>query len=201
MCKVLGLTGSIATGKSTVSLMFDDFCIPVIDADKIAREVVHPGEKAYEKIIHHFGVHILREDKTINRKLLGEIIFADNQKRERLNHIVHPAVRQKMVERRDTYLQADAPCVVLDIPLLFENNLTELVDKTIVVYVDENTQLQRLMNRDGYSEAEAKQRIAAQMPITDKVKRADGVIDNTGSKFHTFQQLEELLQSWNILPR
>ncbi|WP_077703302.1 dephospho-CoA kinase [Virgibacillus dokdonensis] len=200
MSVIIGLTGSIATGKSTISLMFDDFRIPVIDADKLAREVVKPGERAYEEIIRHFGLEILRKDKTLNRELLGEIIFADEQKREQLNHIVHPAVREKMVEKRDAYLQSGYTCVVLDIPLLFENNLTSLVDKTIVVYVDEATQLQRLMERDDYSEAEAKQRIKAQMSITEKVKKADGVIDNTGSKLESFEQLEKLLLAWNILP-
>src|SRR5699024_5391570 len=173
MTRVLGLTGSIASGKSTVSLMFDDFNIPVIDADKISREVVIPGEKAYGQIIDTFGETILREDKTIDRKKLGAIVFEDGDKRKTLNGIVHPAVREKMLERRDAYAASGEKCVVLDIPLLFESKLTHFVDKTIVVYVDEHVQLERLMERDGYSEKEAYQRINAQMPMKEKAELAD----------------------------
>jgi len=199
MTRVLGLTGSIASGKSTVSLMFDDFNIPVIDADKISREVVIPGEKAYGQIIDTFGETILREDKTIDRKKLGAIVFEDGDKRKTLNGIVHPAVREKMLERRDAYAASGEKCVVLDIPLLFESKLTHFVDKTIVVYVDEHVQLERLMDRDGYSEKEAYQRINAQMPMKEKAELADAVIDNNGSKHDSYQQLESLLREWDVL--
>lgn len=199
MSMIIGLTGSIATGKSTVSLMFDDFNIPVIDADKVAREVVKPGELAYKQIVDQFGQQILRADKTLNRQMLGEIVFADEAKRDQLNKIVHPAVREKMIEKRDAYLQAKAPCVVLDIPLLYENNLTHLVDKTIVVYADEDVQLQRLMERNEYTEQEAIQRIQAQIPVKEKAKKADAVIDNNGSKYKTYKQLEKILKSWGVI--
>lgn len=199
MSIIIGLTGSIATGKSTVSLMFDDFNIPIIDADKVAREVVKPGELAYKQIVDQFGHQILRADKTLNREMLGEIVFADKVKRDQLNKIVHPAVREKMIEKRDAYLQAKAPCVVLDIPLLYENNLTYLVDKTIVVYADEDVQLRRLMERNEYTEEEAIQRIQAQMPVKEKAKKADAVIDNNGSKYKTYKQLEKILMSWGVI--
>ncbi|WP_087971883.1 dephospho-CoA kinase [Oceanobacillus rekensis] len=194
----IGLTGSIASGKSTVSLMFDDFNIPVVDADKIAREVVEPGKQAYEKIVEAFGESILRADSTLDRPALGAIIFADKPKRELLNSIVHPAVRENMLLQRDEHLKSGAKCVVLDIPLLFESKLTDFVDRTIVVFVDESVQLSRLMKRDNYSEEEAIQRIQSQMPLRDKVKLADAVIDNNGSKSNSYEQLEKLLIEWNI---
>ncbi|MFD2761813.1 dephospho-CoA kinase [Lentibacillus juripiscarius] len=198
MTLVLGLTGSIASGKSTVSLMFDDFNIPVIDADKISREVVMPGEKAYEQIVDVFGEGILREDCSIDRKKLGAIVFDNEEKRGTLNSIVHPAVRKKMIARRDAYVTSGTKSVVLDIPLLFESKLTHLVDKTIVVYVDEEVQLERLMERDGYTEKEARQRMNAQIPVKEKAALADAVIDNNGSKQESFRQLESFLHDWGI---
>ncbi|WP_373893032.1 dephospho-CoA kinase [Virgibacillus natechei] len=196
MTLIIGLTGSIASGKSTVSLMFDDFNIPVIDADKISREVVRPGEKAYQEIVHAFGADILRDDKTLDREKLGSIIFADEEKRKQLNSIVHPAVRGKMLEKRDSFVQAGQPLVVLDIPLLFESKLTHFVDKTVVVYVDEEVQLGRLMSRNGYSEEEAYQRIHSQIPVEEKAEKADAIINNNGSKYESYQQLERLVKEW-----
>lgn len=199
MTLVIGLTGSIATGKSTVSLMFDDFNIPVIDADKLSREVVKPGEKAYKEIIDAFGEEILREDKTLDRETLGQIVFADESKRNILNQIVHPAVRERMLEKRDDYIKNEEKCIVLDIPLLFESKLTHFVDKTLVVYADESVQLQRLMERNGYSEDEAMQRIKTQIPAKEKAELADKVINNNGSKFDSFRQLESILKDWEII--
>lgn len=199
MTLVIGLTGSIASGKSTVSLMFDDFNIPVIDADKISREVVMPGEKAYEQIVDSFGEAILREDTSIDRPKLGAIVFEDEEKRKLLNSIVHPAVREKMLEQRDAHVESGIKSAILDIPLLFESKLTDFVDKTVVVYVDEHVQLERLMERDGYSEKEAYQRIHAQMPVKEKAELADAVIDNNGSKHDSYEQLESLLRKWNVV--
>ncbi|CDO01660.1 Dephospho-CoA kinase [Oceanobacillus picturae] len=199
MTLIIGLTGSIASGKSTVSLMFHDLNVPVIDADKISREVVNPHEDAYNKIVDTFGNSILQDDKTIDRAKLGEIIFNDHVMREKLNNIVHPAVRERMLAKRDAFVKAGVPTVVLDIPLLFESNLTHLVDKTLVISVTESVQLTRLMTRNGYNEQEARQRIQSQIPITEKVKMADAVIDNNGTKQETYEQLEQLLQQWRDL--
>ncbi|WP_164216799.1 dephospho-CoA kinase [Virgibacillus sp. YIM 98842] len=199
MTLVIGLTGSIASGKSTVSLMFDEFDIPVIDADKLSREVVRPGEEAYKKIVEAFGEKILREDLTLDREALGQIVFADEVKRNTLNQIVHPAVRESMLMKRDAYVKDRKKCVVLDIPLLFESKLTHFVDKTLVVYVDESVQLERLMERNGYSNEEAMQRISAQIPVKEKAELADRVIDNNGSKFESYQQLETILKDWGII--
>lgn len=201
MTLVLGLTGSIASGKSTVSLMFDDFNIPVIDADKLSREVVIPGEKAYEQIVDTFGHEVLRKDKSLDRKKLGSIIFNDENKRKQLNGIVHPAVREKMLAKRDAYVESGTNCVVLDIPLLFESKLSHFADKTVVVYVDEKIQLNRLMDRDEYSEEEAYQRINSQILVKEKAALADAVIDNNGTKQASYQQLEVLLKKWNIVKK
>jgi len=196
MTVTIGLTGSIATGKSTVSLMFEDFDIPVIDADKLAREVVYPGEEAYQLVVDTFGEAILLEDKTLDRKLLGEIIFTDEAKRQQLNRIVHPAIRKKMIKKRDALIAGGAAFVVLDIPLLLESKLEHFVDKIIVVFVDEEIQLQRLMARNDYTEKEALQRIRSQMPVKEKAQLADVIINNNGSKNETFKQLEKIISDW-----
>lgn len=199
MTQVIGLTGSIASGKSTVSLMFDDLGIPVIDADKIARIVVRPGENAYHQIVEYFGEGIIRDDQTIDRKKLGSIVFQDEDKRKVLNQIVHPAVRERMLQQRDEYKVMNEKAVVLDIPLLFESKLEGLVDWTLVVFVDEDIQLNRLMERDHFSEKEALERIHSQIPVAEKASRADEVINNNSSKNQAYQQLIQILKKRNIV--
>lgn len=199
MSLVIGLTGGIASGKSTVSAMFTDMGITVIDADIEARLAVEPGEKAYNDIVSHFGTEILEESGAINRQKLGAIIFNNEEKRLLLNSIVHPAVRERMAQKREKAEAADEKAIVMDIPLLFESKLTGLVEKTIVVYVDEYTQLARLMDRNGFSEAEAQSRINSQMPLQDKVELADAVINNNGSIEKSRQQLLDILNKWGIV--
>lgn len=199
MTLIFGLTGGIATGKSTVAHMFTSFEIPIIDADILAREVVEPGEEAYEKIVETFGKDILKNDQTLNRKKLGKIIFSDEKKRKQLNQITHPIIRKEMQRQKDVYIQQGEKCVILDIPLLFENNLTKEVDYTVVVYTTKETQLKRLMKRDCLTEEEAKQRINAQMSIEKKRKRADCLIDNNGTKKETFEQVKDLLSQFDML--
>ncbi|MBU5468086.1 dephospho-CoA kinase [Virgibacillus sp. MSJ-26] len=199
MTLTIGLTGSIATGKSTISRMFDDFNIPVIDADKISRDVVEPGMEAYKEIINQFGEEVLTDEKTINRATLGDLIFSDEAKRIQLNNIIHPAIRKEMLRQRDELINKQFKSVVLDIPLLFESKLTHLVDKTIVVYADEKVQLERLMKRNNYSEEEALKRIKSQMPVKEKATLSDEVIDNNGSKHDSYIQLESLLKKWHVL--
>jgi|SRR5690625_2247421 len=199
MALIIGLTGSIASGKSTVSAMVKELHIPVVDADKLARDVVEPGEDAYGDVVHAFGEEILLADRTIDRKKLGEIIFSHVEKREQLNSIVHPAIRKAMLQERDEYVEKGANCVVLDIPLLFESKLTHFVDKTIVVYVEESVQLERLMRRDASSEVEANQRIMSQLSMKKKASLADGIIDNNGSIAETHEQLSQLLLEWKAI--
>lgn len=198
MTMIIGLTGGIASGKSTVSEMLKKRGIPVIDADLIAREVVEVGKKAYTEIVNAFGKEILNEDLTINRARLGSIVFQNEDKREKLNSIVHPEVRLEMKRRQEQLISEGAKAVVLDIPLLFESNLKHLVDKVIVVYTGEKNQLERLMKRNNFSKEEALSRINAQMPLKEKVKFADAVINNDGTLEETEQQLENILMNWGI---
>jgi dephospho-CoA kinase len=199
MTVVIGLTGGIASGKSTVSAMLRNLQIPVIDADIIAREVVEPGKDAYCRIVEEFGEGILYENGEINRSKLGGIIFHDEQKRLCLNSIVHPAVRVEMNAQKEYYIEKGERAVVLDIPLLFESNLTPLVNQVLLVYVDETVQLERLMKRNALTEEEAKARISSQMPLSDKLALADEVINNNGTIEETKAQLIRILIKWGIL--
>ncbi|GLH64670.1 dephospho-CoA kinase [Parageobacillus sp. G301] len=199
MALTIGLTGGIASGKSTVTKMLRGLGIPVIDADQVARDVVKVGEEAYEQIIKTFGQDILQENGEIDRAKLGAIVFYNEQERKKLNAIVHPAVRRRMLAEKEAYVQKGAKTIVLDIPLLFESELTHLIDKIIVVYVDNDIQLERLMKRNGFSEEEALARIRSQMPLHEKVKKADAVINNNGTIEETKQQLLRILKEWNAL--
>ncbi|ELK47271.1 dephospho-CoA kinase [Halobacillus sp. ACCC02827] len=199
MTVVIGLTGSIASGKSTISAMFKELGIPVVDADVISRKVVEPGEAAYTRIVEAFGSDILLEDRTIDRKKLGGVVFSNEEKRKELNGIVHPEVRKEMVRQRECYKEEGHRAVVLDIPLLFESKLTDYVEKTLVVYVEEETQLRRLMERDQSTSEDAEARIASQIPVKKKAALADAVIDNNGSVEQSFDQLKDILQRWNIV--
>ncbi|OLO27848.1 dephospho-CoA kinase [Alkalihalophilus pseudofirmus] len=195
---IIGLTGGISSGKSTVSNLISTIGIPIIDADVIAREVVEPGESAYEQIVAHFGSRVLQEDGTIARKRLGEIIFNDENERTVLNSIVHPAIRKRMLETKDRLLADGYSVVVYDIPLLFESDLRHMVDKILLVYVDEHVQLERLMERDQSTKEEALSRINSQMPLKDKCQLSDEVINNNGSLEETKQQLIDILTKWEV---
>ncbi|GGM26738.1 dephospho-CoA kinase [Paraliobacillus quinghaiensis] len=194
MTKVIGLTGGIATGKSTVANFFREQNIPVIDADVIAKEAVEPGQYAYNQIIETFGEKVLQNNGMIDRQKLGKLIFSDDTKRKKLNNIVHPQVRSKMIAQRDYFIRAKEEMIILDIPLLFESNLADLVYRVVVVYVDPDTQLKRLVDRDNLSKEDAQNRIQAQMPIDDKKDLADRVIDNTGSIEYTKKQCKEIIK-------
>ncbi len=198
MALVIGLTGGIASGKSTIAGFLAEWNIPIIDADIISRQVVEKGETAYERIVDVFGEGVLLSDGNLDRGKLGKLIFRDKEKREQLNDIVHPAVREKMLEQRDAFAAKGKEAVVLDIPLLYESSLTHFVDKVLVVYVDEETQRRRLMNRNGFSEEEATERMTAQMPLDKKAKMADEIIDNNGTIESSRQQLLTILKKWAI---
>ncbi|QCJ43702.1 dephospho-CoA kinase [Bacillus sp. S3] len=198
MTLVIGLTGGIASGKSTVSNMFKEMDITVIDADVEARLAVEKGEPAYYKIIAAFGREILKEDGEIDRPILGSIIFHHAEKRQLLNEMTHPEVRKRMMEQVEKAKKNHEKVVVLDIPLLFESKLTYLADKTILVYVDNEIQLHRLMARNHFTLDEAEARIRSQMPLSEKVALADAVIYNNGSITETKKQLMEVLINWKI---
>ncbi|MGY4689250.1 dephospho-CoA kinase [Salibacterium sp. K-3] len=195
---IIGLTGGIASGKSFISEALHQHGFPVIDADQTAREVVEPGEKAYEQIVEQFGTEILEVDGTLARKKLGDIIFADPAKRELLNQIMHPAIRQRMLQKKNERQEQGYDVIVFDLPLLIENNLHFMVDKVLLVYVEETEQKKRLMERDQAGEEDADRRIASQLPMTEKKAEADAVIDNNGSKESSLKLLEQIIKEWNI---
>jgi dephospho-CoA kinase len=199
MTLVVGLTGGIASGKSTVSNMFKEMGMTVIDADVESRLAVQHGEPAYKQIVGTFGEEVLLPDGEIDRQKLGSIIFHDEQKRLLLNEIVHPEVRRRMNDKKVLAIKNDEKIVILDIPLLFESKLTNMVEQTLLVYVDRNIQLTRLMERNHLSKEEAEARIQSQMPLTEKIKLADKKIDNNGSLTETKRQLNEILTGWGVL--
>lgn len=188
----IGLTGGIATGKSTVSAMLVKRGAVLVDADRIAREVVLPGSSVLDKIVERFGQAVLHEDGTLNRKALGGIIFRDTADRKALEEIMHPAIRKVMIDRMQQY-EKECPdrLVVVDVPLLFESGLQSLFLEVMVVYAPKSVQIDRLMVRDGLAEEEACQRLNAQMDIEDKRKLADIVIHNGGDLDETERQIEQ----------
>ncbi|AQQ52824.1 dephospho-CoA kinase [Planococcus lenghuensis] len=194
---IIGLTGSIASGKSTVAAMLKEKGYALVDADAVARQVVEPGTETLARISRAFGEDVLQADKTLNREKLGALIFNDPNSRKKLNDIIHPAIRQEMLRQREEWLANGAQTVIMDIPLLFESKLEHFADKILVVSVSEENQLARLMQRNGLTAQDARARISSQLPVSEKEKRADAVIYNNGSIAETERQLEWILEKWN----
>lgn len=194
----IGLTGGIATGKSTVSSMLAMKGALLVDADVIAREVMLPGHPVLDKVTEHFGQAILLEDGTLNRKKLGELIFRNPEQREVLNGITHPAIRQEIRERTEAFeRQYPDRLVVVDIPLLLEaKEQYSYLNEVVVVYVPRELQLQRLIERDDLPREAAEARLSSQMDIEQKKALADILIDNSGTLAQTQQQVDKL---WNRL--
>ncbi|WP_422122981.1 dephospho-CoA kinase [Planococcus sp. X10-3] len=193
---IIGLTGSIASGKSTVSKMLEEMGFPIIDADMVARQVVEPGSETLSKIEVLFGAEVIKPDGTMDREKVGAYIFSDPVKRKQLNDIIHPAIRAEMLRQRDEYLTEGFQTIVMDIPLLFESKLQHFVDKILVVSVTEENQLARLIERNGLSEKDARARIGSQLPMSVKEEGADAVIYNNGTIEETARQLERILEQW-----
>ena len=195
---IIGLTGSIASGKSTVSAMLKKRGFPIIDADEIARLVVEPGTPVIEEIGRVFGQDVILQDGSLNREKLGELIFSHLVEREKLNAIIHPAIRTEMHRQKDEWLSKGAEVVIMDIPLLFESKLQHFVDNIIVVSVTLENQRKRLMSRNNLSEIEASNRIESQLPMEVKALGADAVVYNDGTLEATEIQLETILSNWNV---
>lgn len=191
---VLGLTSGIGGGKSVVAGMFQSLGAAVVSADELAREIVRPGSPVLERIAAHFGDEALREDGNLNRPWLAEKIFSDPRARRALDRITHPAIAELARRRFAALAQAGARLVVYDAPLLYEAGADAQVDAVVVVAVGEALQLQRLMARDGLERQAARARIAAQMPLAQKIARADYVIDNNGSLEDTRRQVVALMK-------
>ncbi len=190
--QVIGLTGGIASGKSTVARILDRLGATIIDADILAREAVLPGTPAHKAIVAAFGTEILLPDATIDRKALGRIVFADPDARRRLEAITHPAITRLSEERLTKARCSGAPAVFYVAPLLIEAGATGRVDDIWVVYADRETQIARLTERDGIRREEAEQRLAAQMPMDEKATYGSAVIDNRGPPEETERQVVAL---------
>lgn len=192
---IIGLTGGIASGKSTVARMLADRGARLVDADEVAREIVRPGEPALEAVASLFGQAVLCPDGTLNRQELGRIVFRDKEQLAKLEAITHPAIRARMQERIHNYAKEDARgLIVADVPLLYETKQEHLYEGVLVVYVPKELQTERLMDRNGMSREEAERRIALQMDMEEKRRRADWLIDNSGSVEETERQVQ---QFWN----
>ncbi|HDL9278421.1 TPA: dephospho-CoA kinase [Staphylococcus aureus] len=193
MPKVIGLTGGIASGKSTVSELLSVFGFKVVDADKAAREAVKKGSKGLAQVREVFGDEAIDENGEMNRRYMGDLVFNHPEKRLELNAIIHPIVRDIMEEEKQEYLKQGYN-VIMDIPLLFENELENTVDEVWVVYTSESIQMGRLMQRNNLSLEDAKARVYSQISIDKKSRMADHVIDNLGDKLELKQNLERLLE-------
>ena len=193
---LVGLTGGIATGKSTVAGMFKRYGAVVIDADVLAREVVEPGKPAWREIVKAFGKTVLNPDRTLNRPALGTKVFGHPAKLRQLEHMIHPRVARKQRRLTRQAARKDPNAVVIyDVPLLFEAGIDTRVDTTIVVTADRETQIARLKQRNGLSRAEALRRIKSQMPLAEKRRRADYTLDGTLPRPKLKKQVRSLHQS------
>ena len=190
--RVIGLTGGIASGKTTVSNLFKISGVPVIDADLVARQVVEKGTDGLTALVNRFGEGILNTDGTLNRTELAKRMFSEEVIRSEVNDILQPLIRQEITSRMKAYKDQREELIVLDIPLLFEMHYENFCDDIIVVAVSVETQIARLEKRNGYTRQEALERIQSQMPLEEKVKRATIVWSNEG----TLQDLEQKVHQW-----
>ncbi|NQM38789.1 dephospho-CoA kinase [Streptococcus suis] len=193
MAKVIGLTGGIASGKSTVTAFLREKGYQVIDADAEVHDLQKKGGRLYQVLLEEFGPAILAADGQLDRVKLGQQVFADSQLRARLSELQDQIIRQELLARRDLLSQTEE-VVFMDIPLLYELDYSGEVDEVWLVYVDERQQLARLMARNGYSLQEAKNRLAAQLSLEKKKERVDKVIDNSGSREATLAQVASLVE-------
>ena len=192
---LVGLTGGIATGKSTVADLFRHFGAAVIDADQLARDVVQPGKPAWREIVKCFGKRVLLPDRTIDRPALGSIVFHNRRKLRRLEGIIHPRVAREQ-QRRARRIARRTPdaIIIYEVPLLFEAGVNTRVDKIIVVTADRETQVARLKRRNGLTRQQAFQRIKSQMPLAEKARRADIVLDGTKRKSLLRREIRRLVR-------
>lgn len=191
---IVGLTGGIASGKTTVSGMLAEHGVRVIDADAIAREIVEPGEPALDGIRETFGDEVLADDGSLDREALGDIVFDDEAARSRLEAITHPRIASRMMQKASDARESGEPWVVYDAALIVENELHETLPALVVVAASRKTQRERIVDRDGLNPEEADARLDAQMSLEDKIAAADYVIDNDGSLEATRQQVDRLYE-------
>ncbi|MBB3183192.1 dephospho-CoA kinase [Halomonas fontilapidosi] len=189
---IIGVTGGIASGKSTVARAFAVRGIPWVDADDVAREIVAPGQPALAEIAEHFGHDVLAPDGSLDRRALRELVFADGEARRQLERITHPRIRQRLAAHLKQLQAQGAPYVLLVSPLLFESGQDAMVDRCLVIDVPETIQVTRTAARDDVDEAQARAIVAAQMPREERLARADDVIDNATDEAGLAAQVAEL---------
>ena len=191
--KIVGLTGGISSGKSTVSSYLKQLKIPVIDADEVARKVVEPNSQGARKIRKTFSSDVFEEDGSLNRQKLGALIFSNAENRQKLDDLLQPLIKITILNEIEEYRQKGENMIVLDLPLLFEKQYEELCEEIIVVYIPKELQLERLMRRNQYTKQEALSRIDSQLSIEEKRKRATVLLDNQGTIQQLYQQVEQWL--------
>lgn len=190
---LFGLTGGIASGKSVVGARLRARGVPVIDADQLAREAVLPGSQALKQIVKTFGEDVLLGDGSLDRKKLGQLVFADAEKRKALNAIVHPAVSMLTFARAKELRDEGEALAAYEAALIVENGIADAFRPLVVVAAPDDVQITRMISRDGITEAEARARLSAQMPLAEKIAKADYVIENTGSIADVERRTDEVL--------
>jgi dephospho-CoA kinase len=197
--KHIGLTGGIASGKSTVSAILRELGVPIVDADKTARELSKKGNKVWQAVRENFGSSYFLPDGEMDRKALGDLIFSNSEARERLNRVTHPIIQKEMESKMQQIEDnQDVPLAVMDVPLLFESGWQTFMDEVWVVSIPEEMQISRLMKRDRLTREQALLRINSQISLKEKCKMADRVIDNSGSLEQTKEQIVSILKEFKF---
>ena len=192
---LLGVTGGIASGKSTVATMLEELGAPIIDFDVLSRVVVEPGKPALKEIVSYFGEQVLLDDGTLDRKRLSEIVFRDIEKRKKLESFIHPRIGEEFTKLVHQYTSQDPEAIIqVVIPLLIEVNMQPIFHKVLMVYIPEEEQIKRLIERDNITREMAQNMLKSQLPIEEKKGYADFVIDNSGSIEETRRQVEQLME-------
>ena len=194
--KIVGLTGGIACGKSTMAQMFKELGASIIDADKISRQLTLPGGEALESIREAFGDFVFYPDGTLNRSVLADIVFQSGEEREKLNALMHPLVDRRVREKIETCRKMGALVVVLDVPLLFEVGVDALADITLCASSPQEVQIERLRKRSGLNREQAMRRIQSQMPLAEKEKLADVVVHTDCPEDELGKKVQELYHQW-----
>ncbi len=190
---IVGLTGNIGSGKSSVARLFKEMGARVIDTDQVARDVVEPGTPGLHQIVQYFGAGILNADGSLNRPKMAQIVFNNPEALKHLNSIVHPAIRAELLKVLADYKNnPDAPLLIIEAPLLIETQLYKLMDQVWLVTVNAQTQIQRVIKRDATTPRQVSSRLAAQMPQEDKIPYAHRIIDNSGTPENTLQQVRQI---------
>ncbi len=191
--KIIGLTGGIASGKSTVTSLLRQHNLPVLDADAIAWELAQPDRPLWQAYVNRYGEKVLLPNRQLNRQAVADIVFSQPEEKKWMDSMAHPVIKAEIQSRLAVLRHQGAKAAVLDVPLLYEAGWDSMADEVWLVYVNKENQLARLMNRNGYSQQEALRRIQVQMPLEEKKKMAQVIIDNNGTSQELVVKVKELL--------